>query len=106
MVYINSNGEVVDKEPITWKTPLKFIWKIISFIVEFFLTLFGLENKWRSSSINRYFMGSSGYNSGNGPDDGFGGGGGGGGRGPRKIATLPKYGGVPMSTCPGGSCGR
>ncbi|KAH9525946.1 uncharacterized protein LOC124495559 [Dermatophagoides farinae] len=111
MVYINSRGEIVDHEPITWKTPFKFLLRFIWFFINFFLTLFGMSD--RSDSMKRYFLGSSGYSSGGGGGGGndYPGGGGGGGVGgfggrPRRIATLPRNSPIGMSTCPGGSCGR
>lgn len=108
MVYINSRGEILEQEPITWKTPFKIVLRFVWFFINFFLTLFGLSD--RSDSMKRYFLGSSGYSSGGGNDGGHGpGGGGGGGYGggrPRRIATLPRNSPIGMSTCPGGSCGR
>ncbi|KAJ6223709.1 hypothetical protein RDWZM_002254 [Blomia tropicalis] len=119
MVYISSSGELVEKEPITWKTPLKMFWKIITFIIEFFLSMFHMEHLWRNSRVNRYFMGSSGsfYNDDDDRRGPGGGGGGGGGNGPsggggwgsgvnRRIHTLPRNSGMGVPTCPGGSCGR
>lgn len=130
MVYISSTGEVLEKEPLSWKTPLKALWKIISFLVEFLLSMFGLEHLWRESRVNRYFTGGSSYYFDGGDDRGSGnsrggwfswGGGGGGGRpggpgGPgsgggggglsRRIHTLPRNSGMGVPSCPGGACGR
>ena len=121
MVYISSTGEVLDKEPLSWKTPLKILWAIISFVIEFFLTMFGLEHYWRESRINRYFRGGSWSSSGGSGYDFRPGGGGGGGNGPsgggggrpffssginRRIGTLPRNSGLGVPSCPGGACGR
>ncbi|UXI21326.1 hypothetical protein NH340_JMT07269 [Sarcoptes scabiei] len=113
MVYINSRGEILEKEPFTWRTPWKFLLKLIWSLINFFLTMFGFSDQ-KSSSIRRYFLGSNGYsNDGNddhhsGPGGGGRNGGSGGGGGPRfrTIGSLPRNSPIGMSTCPGGSCGR
>lgn len=125
MVYISSSGEVLPEEPYSWKSPLRSLWKVISFVIDFFLTMVGLEHHWRQSKVNRYFSSSSSSYYGDDNDPRPGGGGGGGGRlggGPSgsgarppggdglsrrsNIHTLPRNSSIGVSPCAGGACGR
>lgn len=108
MVYINSHGEVVDDSR---PSPTNVIWKFITFIILFFRSLVGLEDKPNKKNDN---IGGSGPISG-----GFGGGGNGGrpgggpsndskkgprGFGPRGFKSILDLPPTP-SPCSGGACG-
>lgn len=110
MVYINSRGEVVDD---TTRSPTNIFWKFITFIVLFFKSLIGIEDKPNKKDDN---IGGSGPVS-----SGFFGGGGGGGRpgggsggndnkgtrkfGPRGFKSITDLPPPPATTCAGGACG-
>lgn len=108
MVYINSRGEVVDD---TRPTPSNIFWKFITFILLFFKSLVGIEDKPDKKKEDR-LGGGSGPTSG-----GFHGGGSSkpgdskGSRkfGPRGFKTITDLSSPPpppmMGGCSGGACG-
>lgn len=110
MVYINSRGEVVDD---TTASPTNIFWKFITFIVMFFKSLVGIED--RPHKKNDGNIGGSGPISGGFYGGGKPGGGSGGSDtkgGPRKFGprgfksitdlSPPP---TPMGGCSGGVCG-
>lgn len=114
MVYINSRGEVVDD---TRRTATNIFWRFIEFVVMFFKSLVGIEDKPNSKKDDN--VGGSGPIS----SDFYGGGGGGGGRpggsgsndnkgqrkfGPRGFKSITDLSPPPtpmMGGCSGGACG-
>lgn len=110
MVYINSKGEVVDDSR---PSPMNSFWKFITFIVLFFKSLIGIEDKPDKKKDDN--IGGSGPITGSGSFRPGGGGGGSGGKpsdqGPRKfgprgfksILDLPPP--PPPMGCSGGACG-
>lgn len=113
MVYINSRGEVVDD---TRPTPQNIFWKFITFIVMFFKSLVGIEDKPNNKKDDN--IGGSGPVSSNFYGGGGGGGnwkpgGGGSDKGPRKfgprgfksITDLSPPPTPMMGGCSGGGCG-
>lgn len=110
MVYINSRGEVVDN---TRPSPTNIFWRFITFIVLFFKSLVGIEDK--PDKKNEGPRGGSAPSSGGGF---FGGGGSGkpgdGKGGPRKFGPrgfksvtdlTPPPPPPMMGGCSGGACG-
>lgn len=112
MVYINSRGEVIDDSRAS---PVNIFWKIVNFIILFFKSLIGIEDK--PDKKNDSNIGGSGPVSG-----GFYGGGGGGkpngSGGPSNSNGNRKFGPrgfksitdlspppTPMMGCSGGGCG-
>lgn len=108
MVYINSRGEVVDDST---NTPMNIFWRVITFLVLYFKSLVGIEEKSDKKNDGRPNAGS---NSG-----GFFGGGGNGGGGSNSAKGSRKFGPrgfksitdlspppTPMAGgCSGGACG-
>lgn len=114
MVYINSRGEVVDD---TRPSPTNIFWKFITFIVLFFKSLIGIEEKPDKKKDDNI--------GGSGPVSGGFFGGGGGGRpgggsggpsdnkgnrkfGPRGFKSVTDLSPPPtpmMGGCSGGACG-
>ncbi|CAG2116210.1 unnamed protein product [Medioppia subpectinata] len=84
MVYINSRGEVMDNQSLSWSTPWRLVLSVLNFFYFFFQTLFPFGSRFGEPTNSR----NNGRRGGGGGGGGGGGWGGGGGRPNSNIRTL------------------